>query len=427
MRIPKDIILLWPDIELSIPANWVREASLDSKYVKGWGSVGPNNPGGADTHSHTSPAHTHDMSHTHAFTSSVVNVVNSNRETSGTNNMLTSSHYHTGVTGASTITNLDNASVTYSAVSSHPPYHELIYIKAQNGAVLEDDIIALWAGYDGDLATPSNWQYCNGDNSSPDLRGRYIRGAGTGNDAGATGGSLTNSHSIDHVHSVPAHSHAAVTTSAAVFSTRDYKGTGSSVATYNHVHTANFGNSTAYDTNTNSSIASQSEDVEPLHIKIGAIQKKTGGLKVKGIIGMYLGSVASIPKGWVPCNGDNGTPDMQDYHIKIAADSSEFGNTDGSNTHTHAAQSHSHTASGHTHSVALSTHPLDTQEGGATLTGTVRSGNNHAGSTSDSTAPTISSSTTIANSANNEPPYLTAVFVQYQYPVGGGAFLQNFV
>jgi len=63
-----------------------------------------------------------------------------------------------------------------------------------------------------------------------------------------------------------------------------------------------------------------------------------------GLIAIWTGTLASIPAGWVLCNGSNGTPDMRDKFVKAPADGVDPGGTGGATTHTHddhAAQSHS--------------------------------------------------------------------------------------
>ena len=54
-----------------------------------------------------------------------------------------------------------------------------------------------------------------------------------------------------------------------------------------------------------------------------------------GVIVMWAGLLASIPVGWLLCDGQNGTPDLRDRFIKGA--SSEPGSLGGAPTHTHAA------------------------------------------------------------------------------------------
>jgi hypothetical protein len=49
--------------------------------------------------------------------------------------------------------------------------------------------IAMWTGAIADI--PSGWTLCDGTDSTPDLRERFIQGAANGVEAGATGGSAT--------------------------------------------------------------------------------------------------------------------------------------------------------------------------------------------------------------------------------------------
>ena len=71
-------------------------------------------------------------------------------------------------------------------------------------------IIVMWAGL---LVTiPIGWLLCDGQNGTPDLRDRFIKG--TGSNPGTTGGGLTHTHAahtgvINHTHPVsdPGHAH----------------------------------------------------------------------------------------------------------------------------------------------------------------------------------------------------------------------------
>ena len=60
--------------------------------------------------------------------------------------------------------------------------------------------IVAWHGLR--VAVPRGWVLCDGSNSTPDLRGRFLRGAAAGADPGTTGGSDTHTHD-DHA----AHTH----------------------------------------------------------------------------------------------------------------------------------------------------------------------------------------------------------------------------
>ena len=66
--------------------------------------------------------------------------------------------------------------------------------------------IILWSGSVG--AIPTGWALCNGQNGTPDLRSRFVVGAGSTYNVAATGGSA-NSIVVSHTHSVtdPGHTH----------------------------------------------------------------------------------------------------------------------------------------------------------------------------------------------------------------------------
>lgn len=66
-------------------------------------------------------------------------------------------------------------------------------------------IIAMWSGSIASI--PSGWFLCNGANSTPDLRDRFIVGAGSSYSVGDTGGEathvLTEAEMPSHTHPVP--------------------------------------------------------------------------------------------------------------------------------------------------------------------------------------------------------------------------------
>lgn len=73
-----------------------------------------------------------------------------------------------------------------------------------------------------------------------------------------------------------------------------------------------------------------------------------------GIISMWSGSIASIPTGWLLCDGTNGTPDLRDRFVVGAGSTYAVAATGGSANAT--LVSHTHTASvtdpGHTHATS---------------------------------------------------------------------------
>jgi hypothetical protein len=67
--------------------------------------------------------------------------------------------------------------------------------------------IVMWSNYLGD-AIPTGWQLCDGTNSTPDLRNRFIVGSGSSYAVGNTGGSK-DAVVVSHTHTVtdPGHTH----------------------------------------------------------------------------------------------------------------------------------------------------------------------------------------------------------------------------
>ena len=55
-----------------------------------------------------------------------------------------------------------------------------------------------------------------------------------------------------------------------------------------------------------------------------------------GVIVMWSGSLASIPNGWVLCNGTSGTPDLTDRFIYGVGSGEDPGASGGTNTHSHS-------------------------------------------------------------------------------------------
>jgi hypothetical protein len=420
--IPTGVIVIWPGTNASIPAGFTRETSLDDLHPKSTvNGVNPGASGGSATHTHTSPAHTHTMvSHNHTGnTNGPTNSDASQCDNSQNNVMTRDNHSHayniSGVSGG----NLADA-VSYAAASSQPPYYEVIYIRATAYKLLPSSAVILHSIN----SVPSGYHLCNGAASTPDFRNTYLKGAGAGNDAGATGGSVNHQHAINHTHTGQAHSHSG--NSGYASETRNSNDSTTRPSDYQHVHSISLqGNSpetgSAYVGN-----AGIADTVEPLYKKVIALQNTSGGNKtiVKGMIGLWLGTLATIPLGWYACDGYNGTIDLTGHYVKIAVDGTEIEDTGGANAHTHAASnSHTHTAAGtHTHTANNTDQTNgDSHPGSYGNEGLSRNHYHTISSVSNNTS-SWNNATVTANSSNNEPPYLTASYIQYDHQVGGGLF-----
>jgi len=426
MRIPKDVILIWTGQNSNIPSGWSRETSLDDKFPKAWGSQNPNQTGGSLTHSHTTQPHSHNLSnHTHSYT------LNPDPNTSyggvwGGGESIRDGHTHTGTSGNVIGGTTSSDSFTTGESSNLPPYYEVIFIKAGNSSILSEGIIALW----GDNNPPSDWQICNGSNGSPDLRNKYLKGAASGANAGGTGGSYYNVHSLNHSHTPTSHYHATSTSNQSSDARAGSGGSYEWAVPYWHTHQVSFGSSTQ-DINSFTGNYNTSEIVEPAYKKLLAIQFKTGAIKRKGIIGLWLGDINHIPKGWVLCDGNNGTLDLRDKFIKIANDVNEVGQVGGNNTHSHANFSHSHSGnSGHSHSAssdAHQNHSSQIQAGNASSQHRTLQRNYHSSVSVNSVIANYDNSNIVFNSADNQPPYRTVAYIQFQKEIYGGSALLNFL
>ena len=70
--------------------------------------------------------------------------------------------------------------------------------------IIPRGIIAMWSGAAN--AIPDGWLLCNGSNGTPDLRNRFIVGAGSNYDVGDTGGAQSVTLTTAQM---PSHSHGA--------------------------------------------------------------------------------------------------------------------------------------------------------------------------------------------------------------------------
>jgi len=147
---------------------------------------------------------------------------------------------------------------------------------------------------------------------------------------------------------------------------------------------------------------------------------------VTGMIIMWSGSIATIPSGWLLCNGANGTPDLRNRFIVGAhSDNAGVANTTitGSSTQTGGSKdaivvSHTHTAtstdSGHTHSVpdgSLVTNTINDRysdtSGGRNSSGTQTTASGNANITT-----TISTTGSSGTDANLVPYYALAYIMK---------------
>lgn len=145
---------------------------------------------------------------------------------------------------------------------------------------------------------------------------------------------------------------------------------------------------------------------------------------VTGMIMMWSGSIATIPSGWLLCNGSNGTPDLRNRFVVGAfQDNSGVANTTitGSNTLTGGSKdaivvSHTHTATstvsdpGHSHSLNIA--PNIIRNGGDERDGAGNAGSSTNGATTGITVSTSIDSTGSSGTDANLVPYYALAYIQ---------------
>ena len=149
------------------------------------------------------------------------------------------------------------------------------------------------------------------------------------------------------------------------------------------------------------------------------------GTALTGVIVMWSGSIATIPSGWVLCNGSNGTPDLRNrFIIGAHSDNAGVANTTitGTSTLTGGSKdaivvSHTHTATvtdpGHNHAINPSgAYVIDPNVGGDSYFSAANRAVSGIGTLSATTGISVSNSTTGSSGTNaNLPPYYALAFI----------------
>lgn len=117
--------------------------------------------------------------------------------------------------------------------------------------------IIMWSGSTGSI--PSGWFLCNGSNGTPDLRNRFVVGAGGSYGVGATGGADSVTLSTSQI---PAHSHSGSTSSAG---SHTHSGSTGSAGSHKHISgtTHDYATDSAYTVNGVSGTSKLSADAVP--------------------------------------------------------------------------------------------------------------------------------------------------------------------
>ncbi|MBM4414895.1 MAG: hypothetical protein FJ035_01190 [Chloroflexi bacterium] len=408
MTVPAGIIAMWPGTNASIPAGWSRVTSLDGRYVKGAAAgQDPDQTGGAATHTHTDPGHSHGLgSHTHGGTTSGAESDTTAVVASGYT-ASANPHTHTAPTsGAQSASSSANAG-TWNTASNDPPYRTVIFIQSDGAPDGFPD--GGWAYWDNGAGLPANWSLVAA------AQGKFLKGANAGGDGGSTGGGAHSHTAIAHGHSsIASHTHAGGTSSGP--SATSPINSGGGAATSTHTHAVTFG-ATASGVSIGSATAADtsSDTYEPTWTKLAAIQNNSGDDDLQARhIGLWLGLLTAIPPGWLLCNGSNGTLDMRGRFPKGVSALGEIAATGGSGGHAHTSGgAHTH-AQSHVHAQSFA---AENTNGGGTASSPNHVANwhhTHADSNSAANATALDSGNqTAPSSADTQPPFRTVAFLRF--------------
>jgi len=124
-----------------------------------------------------------------------------------------------------------------------------------------------------------------------------------------------------------------------------------------------------------------------------------------GVITMWSGSVASIPSGWVLCNGSNSTPDLRNRFVVGAGDTYAVDATGGSADAVVVSHTHTVTDPGHNHSVPNSGSQNNSFDSGTTV------GNDTTGTSGTATTGISIASAGESGTNKNLPPYYALAYI----------------
>lgn len=413
---PPGLIVMWPSTAASLPDGWLRTTALDGRYPKGItdATTQPGVTGGSDTHLHATTPHAHDLTHTHTTsgaTSAAVGAVNSHDGAAGTT-AIAATHTHTVPTPTQSASVVSGTtSPTIATGNNDPARLDVIFMESDGTPLgVPNGALALTP----DIA-PAGWStYTNATD-------RFLRGAGTAGNGGATFASTLDNHTHGigaHSHTGTSHNHPTQVSGSAASTMTLFAGPNNVVWAANHSHTVSYGltdtAALASGGSGTSGNSSRGTSHEPPFRALRVRENTSGAPALPiGLICAWRGSLGSIPDNWQLCDGTNGTPDMFGRYPKGATAS--IGAAGGATTaHNHSSPSHTHTTTGHTHTMTIGAAVAGTSNTSATVTVSVATGtHSHTHGATASTTPTVGNSTSGTLQDNTtDPLHEQVAFVQ---------------
>lgn len=308
--IPNGIILAYLGLDATSHTGWTRKKALDSYYLYVTTADDAGGTGGASQHNHT------ETGHNHTFSGAAASRATGTAEPGG-NFTATVNHTHGSATSGTT-------SATISNTTNNPSFIDAIFKSSDGTNAAPPGLCCLW---DGGPA-PAGWT------AVAAADGRLLKGAKT--NGGNTGGVTAHTHTQSgHVHT---------STSAAAAAPDKKEAAGTAFAADGHTHTQTFATQTA-------TLNSAADNAMPSCQSLMLIENTSGSEQSPvGMIGIWMGTAASIPKGWERLYLDT-FADM----VRCCTSAGSIGAITGNRQHNHTANSHVHTRANGNVSATLGT------------------------------------------------------------------------
>jgi len=419
--IPEHIIIMWDTTGSSIPSGWSRRTEFNDRYLRGT-TGSPNSAGGGGTHTHSGGggSHTHtypNHSHDGSVGYSEQHILK-NSPTSTWDYGATHFHPYVGASSGGGTSSTSSASTSWNAQTHNPYGRRMIFIQSNgtpeafpvNSSVFRDS-----------SSIPEGWAQTQ--------QNMFLYGA-SGDAGGTFGGSHSHSVSGTHNHTSGSHTHSDVTCGDAFPNNEDQirvyyqSNIRSLLKPPEHSHTISFSTGGS-GTSTSSGVGNSGSSTEPSYKKLYCIENHNSEEDYQeDSIVLWLESVSSIPAGWLLCNGSNGTPNMNNYFMKVASSSGEIGSTGGGSSHGHSGGSHGHSDAGtHNHEATADTLSVGSNNAYSGSGGGTKQSHQHRPDDTDSSGVgsySSPSSNVSTNSTSTTPAYRYACFLKSPLPPGDG-------
>ena len=200
--------ILWYGTASQLPAGWSIDSAIMNNFVE-MDNVASDTIVGSNSHGHTTPNTSTRGNHQHTHGGRSISNYDptvSEYQASGQTTVAVPTHDHSHGTGLTswagehyhTINDLADKTVL-------PPYAKYHWIEANGEQAVPVGGIIIWDDAIGNR--PLGFELCNGSNGTPDLRDKFVMGAGGDLQIGDTGGVQKHTHTPPNTNTAGAHSH----------------------------------------------------------------------------------------------------------------------------------------------------------------------------------------------------------------------------